>query len=540
MTPQAPQTPSRAAPPIRSRRALAWACCYWVLVALICGYVALATPHRSEVLTADAWEHHRAVRALDLHGWHPGNPTYATDEPSIRYSPYSAALALACTWIGTDPFNAMSVAAVVNTLLLLAGLWALLSRFRRQVIAVPALLSLLLLYGAAPGYANSFALADLPWHQVNPSACAAWLCVWAWVLWLWSARTSALCALAVSILLAAAMLTHAMTGFMGGLGLAAFVIVRPALRARGLIMLTAAACIAFALCCAWPLYPFLKAITTRPDGWYWFNPGTTKSMMLVWCLPATLASLAALPFRRDPLVRWAFTALGLVWACALLAIVTRSATLVRLPLAAMILAHMLVGFTAWRWGLLRPSGWGGVVRAWRRPMHAGFPRALLATLLLFALLYFGLPQCFAVLREPHLLRSTIAPILKREDKQPHFWQTYATLFRNAKEGQVVFGERDITWPAPSFGVRVVAAEHLEFFTPNQRERWDDVDTFFARGTDNATRAEILERSHADYILLGPKSPGLGLIGKSTFADGVDGYTLLDAHHVREALLAAPR
>ena len=41
------------------------------------------------------------------------------------------------------------------------------------------LIVMVALWGGPPGYANSYALADLPWHQVNPSALAFALAVFA-------------------------------------------------------------------------------------------------------------------------------------------------------------------------------------------------------------------------------------------------------------------------------------------------------------------------------------------------------------------------
>src|SRR5262245_1766862 len=88
---------------------------FWPVALLLAAYVALCTGHRDNVLEADAWEHHRAVVALVHDLWHPGNPTFAGDTPSIRYSPYSVGLALVCRSTGLDPWDALSAAAVFNT-----------------------------------------------------------------------------------------------------------------------------------------------------------------------------------------------------------------------------------------------------------------------------------------------------------------------------------------------------------------------------------------------------------------------------------------
>src|SRR5258708_28185850 len=52
-------------------------------------YVATCTVQRENNLGSDGWEHHRTILTLTRHLWKPGNPTYASDIPSVRYSPYT-------------------------------------------------------------------------------------------------------------------------------------------------------------------------------------------------------------------------------------------------------------------------------------------------------------------------------------------------------------------------------------------------------------------------------------------------------------------
>ena len=89
--------------------------------ALLVAYVAICTHWRDGKLGADAWEHHRAIVALVEDLWHPGNPTYATDDTSIRFTPYSVTLALICRATGWSPYDVLSGAAVFNTLLLVSS-----------------------------------------------------------------------------------------------------------------------------------------------------------------------------------------------------------------------------------------------------------------------------------------------------------------------------------------------------------------------------------------------------------------------------------
>ena len=92
---------------------------YWVVSVALLVYVGICTIQRDNVLGADLWEHHRTILTLTRHLWHPGNPTYASDIPSVRYSPYTIVLALACRATHLSPYAALSIAAVFNTALLL-------------------------------------------------------------------------------------------------------------------------------------------------------------------------------------------------------------------------------------------------------------------------------------------------------------------------------------------------------------------------------------------------------------------------------------
>ena len=152
--------------------------------ALLVAYVALCTRYRDGILGADAWEHHRTIVALVEDLWHPENPTYATDDTSIRFSPYTVTQALICRATGWTPYDVLSGAAVFNTILLVAGVWSLLHEFGEEASAAAVLVVMVGLYGEAPAYANSYALADLPWHQVNPSAFSFGITLFSWVLFL--------------------------------------------------------------------------------------------------------------------------------------------------------------------------------------------------------------------------------------------------------------------------------------------------------------------------------------------------------------------
>lgn len=474
-------------------------------------YVAALTGNRSERLDADAWEHHRAVLAMSQEMWEPGNPTYATDEPTIRYSPYTIALAQLVRSTGIDAYDALSGAAVFNTLLLLIAVWWWLRAYGVQGAAPLVLLSMIFLYGTPPGYANSLALSDLPWHQVNPSALAMPLMILAWA-WLYRAKGLGLIGFTcvTSVLLAASVLSHGMSGVLGAFGLFITAVSSDRNRVAKLIATFVTCGIGFALAAAWPWYDFLFAVTQSPDKWYWYNPAIFKLMLFSWCLPAFLASAAALPMRDKPFIRTALLATAGLLGVTFVGALAGSPTLARLPLAGLIFPQAAVGVFIYSVGVSCPMTWIRRFKQLFERDRAVMSRALVETTVVGLIVVLALPNFWLTLREPHLARKWVAKVTGREDKQPHNWARYeALLTPNIGIHDVVLAEPLTGWPVPSFGGRVVSALHLEFFSPGQFERLEDTSRFFNTETSHEDRNALIKQYGVKWLLLDRESlPGL--------------------------------
>jgi len=465
---------------------------------------------------------------------------YATDDPSIRYSPYSAILATIATGARVDAWHVLSGAAVANTLLLGLALWILLKSFQAQRIAVSVLIAALLVYGASPGYANSLALADLPWHQVNPSAFALSLVLFVWSALRWADRMPRRAIVGVPLcagLFAIAMLSHAMTGVVGAVGMFAM-----ALSADATVLVGATAAlsivIGLGLAALWPLYPFLKAVTTSPDSWYWYNPYILQMMVTTWCLPCFLCSLLALPWRAERLVRFALWGLATTVVLTSLAVVVKSATLARLPLAGLVFCQLLAGFVFTEWRVLSTATWGTTLLRLRSTDLAIYVPAFIRLLLLFCVIYFAWPQLNDLARQPHLLRPWLPTLLPARDLQTHRLRQYREVLAPVGEQDVVIADLVTAWPVPSVKGRIVGALHLEYFTLNQRQRWDDVEAFFSDRTTMAERMAIMSRYDVRWILLDRKR-NAGVVEQFTSSlDPPEGnLLLLDAERVRRHWMA---
>ena len=482
---------------------------FWLLSLILVAYVGVCTGNRDNIWAADAWEHHRAILALTQDLESPRNPTFDTPEPSIRYSPYSVALALVARSGLSDPWDALSAAAVLNTFLLAWAIWTVLVAFDVRRLGPVLLIVMVSLWGGPPGYANSYALADLPWHQVNPSALAFALSILS-VGWFERIRRSPGqwgWGVLISLAVAQSLLSHGMTGLYTAVALVFQALARPSgQRVRGVIESGTMILVAVGLTTFWPYYDVFSDLLASKPAPYWFNEGILRLVLTQWCLPAALGALLALPYRAHPLVRLALIAGGACYLLGVLAFLARSATFARLPIPGTFFFHIAVSWVVVEMGLLRPRTWAARFRRATATEVERATTAVAAIVLAFALLYFLVPQLLSVLREPHLARQYVAPVLGREDRQLHLRARFKSLLEPVDTRDVVLSDRSTSWPMPSISGRIVTANHWEYWTPDQGQREADVSAFFSLETD-VDRAGMIEKYSVRWIVLNPDAIG---------------------------------
>lgn len=507
---------------------------YVILTVGLALFIAIVSPFRSEMQDADAWEHHRAIKALVDENFAPGNPTYASDEPSVRYSPYSVALATICRATGIDAYTILTIAGVASWLLLCGGIWWLLRTFQEETAGPYVLAFLVLFYGVAPGYANSFALSDLPWHQVNPSAFSMALNFIAWALFrsnssLHGPRRARYLAWSIAaIAVAVSTLSHGMSGFFGAVGIA--LLPWSVNREHRWLLCGGVAVIgliSFTLCWLWPWYDFLGAMLNDQDKLYWFNPIISRRMLFLWCLPSYLVLLAVLPLRDRPLVRWCLVMALVALSLNLLAWAFKSPTLARLPLAALPLLHVALGVWAREVQLFSFSKLPNRARELLSKTVARNAEAVLVVLVWVMFIYALVPQALDIATQPYLARPILAKLAGKEDKQPRIVERYSQVLKNVTSQDVILATKETGWPAPSFGGRIVAASHFELFSPRQSERQQDVSRFFAT-TDYRERHAIIQKYDVDYLLIDTSQPENALVQPGAVVTSAENLVLMDA------------
>ena len=200
-----------------------------------------------------------------------GQPHLRHRPPSARYTPYSVFWAVVSRATGLDTYKALSLAATVNTTVLVLSVPFLLGRFGEARSSTAALLIMVSLYGGSPGTSSTYALADLPWHQVNFSAASfGWVLVLLGVFQGYARGDWGRLSIPLMIGLSAlTLLDHGMTGSWGQFSLWLLALTAPADRRWRLAvtLLVVQAC-TFLVCLGWPWYAFHAAPRPRPRrGW---------------------------------------------------------------------------------------------------------------------------------------------------------------------------------------------------------------------------------------------------------------------------------
>ncbi len=508
---------------------------FWILAVLLIGYVALCTQRRDNKMGADAWEHMRDLRALTLDLWHPGNPTFASDLPSPRYSPLLVAMAILCRKTGVDPYDMLSCEAVINTCLLVLAIWYLLTVFEEQASAASVLFVMISLWGVAPGYANSYALSDLPWHQVNPSAFCFPLVLFSWaILRRMSVRGwNYLGIAALVLLLTISILVHAMTAAFGVMGLviAAF-FAPPGRRRLSIVVVVLLSIAALLLCLEWPWYSFLAAVRSRQDINHFFNPYITALMLEVWCLPAFIGALYTLPLWRRPLVSICLAGAASTLLAGLGAFLLKSPVLARFPMPGMIFLHIPIGILAHQTGIFRLPTWPSRLRSLANSYADKAPLAMLQITLAAGILFGLIPQLLDILKQPFLARPYLTGILHLRNLQQDIRRSYADLLGPIGLRDVVLSDPVTSWMIPAFRGRIVSASNYELFVPDQPARERAVNLFFNADVTEEQRQMIIREYSVSWIVLNPKMLNAPVVRSLTRTTAIvrqtDGLLLMDA------------
>jgi hypothetical protein len=476
---------------------------------------------------ADYWEHTAVLRALLDDPWHPKHPLIATDAASPRFGPQFLLVALLSRLLHYDAVDAMALGAVLNTVLLLGGIWWFFRGYFRDSRA--ALYGLVVFFGSwleAPHFSNVFKLKVYFSVAGYPStaALAFTLLGLGLVVRLLRDPGHHPAGLAASaVIWAYVYVTHPLTATMGLPAAVLLAATEPGVARRERFWIGGSVCAGFLLSAAWPYYPALGMVlggtvhrvrgldpeSSAPQHEFYDRSHLYNILGYCW------VSFLMLPYlwvRRQDV----FAVLG---ALLMLAIFTASAFL-PIPLGhrylllsvfflQIALVRLLLNLTP---RVATAAGWSS--KLWLR--------AVAATGVCGLLLVMALTNISAARQ---LFARTLAGAHDKES---------VTLRYARRVGELV-GPRAIvlstalaSWPLPTFGPKIVTPLHKNPLIADADERRHAALHFFASRTSAAARDAIVAHYRVTHLLVPPRGVGAVsdyLRGRELLARLAGGFTL---------------
>jgi hypothetical protein len=106
------------------------------------------------------------------------------------------------------------------------------------------------------------------------------------------------------------------------------------------------------------------------------------------------------------------------------------------------------------------------------------------------------------------LPRRIVPSLTAAYRPDSIGPTYSRLFAGVPRTSVTMATIYAGWEVPTYGGRIVAAQHPQAFIADATRREHDVETFFDPATGETTRRRLLCRYGAGYVLVDSLEEGV--------------------------------
>ena len=457
---------------------------------------------------ADYWEHSATLHAFIDNPFHPRHPHLDTNGGSPRFGPQFLFVALLCRALHWDALGAMSLTAVLNTLLFLCGVRAFFWNYFRHPLA--PLYGLLVMFGGwwvGFHYSNVYALPVFFSVSAFPSTTALGLTLLGFALVLRLLRAefarSWPALLLLGVWAAAVFIIHPLTAVMSISGALLLAFVQPNVTWRTRAEVAAAIVIGCALSHFWPYYSpwvVIRGGHGQDVGWAAESVKQAADLHvkrklhqfyeprgLVSALGLGLLTLLTLPWFFLKRERW-FVALGALS----MGLPFVANAFVELPLGhrfvLLAIVYLHIG-VVWLLLAITPSYFGAF--AWVRRRWLGVAVSVVAALTL--LVFFT--HSVLVAREPQLSRKFTRP-------ESPVISNMRAIADAAGPGAVVLANPLLSWPLPTFGPKVIALYHEDPLVSDAEQREIAVKRVLAPWVDDSERSQILARYHVSHVLLG--------------------------------------
>jgi hypothetical protein len=483
---------------------------------------------------ADYWEHSATLHALIENPWHPRHPHLESGTQSPRFGPQFLLVALLSRALHWDAIAAMSLCAVLNTLLFLVGIRSFFLSYFRHPLA--PLYGLLVMFGGwwqGFHYSNVYSLAVLFNVTAFPSTSALALTLLGFALTIRLLRSEQrwprLCLLLLAAWASAVFIIHPLTAMMSLSGAGLLAITQPKVRLRRRLEVLAVVAVGCALSGFWPYFsPWTVLRGGHGDSVGWAGQSLQQAADLhvkrrlhefyAWgpllrTLGLSVLTLVALPYfllRRE---RW-FVALGAL--SMLLPFVANA--FVELPLGhrfvLLAIFYLHIGLV-WLLLGLAPSFSGAFAFVRFRWARIALNLAALSLLLVFCVHSVLLAR--EQLSNRKFYSRPESPVISNA-------RAFAAA---AGPHSVVLANALLSWPLPSFGPKVLLVFHEDPLIPDEAEREDAVKRFLGGHASDDERRAILARYGVSHVLLGREAgPVLRFLARVATVQGVGtGYHL---------------
>lgn len=458
-----------------------------IFVLVLC----IAVRTTSSVFYGDFWEHAALVRYLstDLSG--NSHPFFYLTAQHAFISPYILLVALSAIAFDISPINALATSGVLNFILFYLGLYFWIKRLSPKFCytsSIYALLAILFLWGHDPwGYSGFLHYQILLDVLTYPSTFAL-----AITLLALSINSNAITQqrffqlFFVFLLFYVVMLTHPLTAIFFGCGLIAQLwCVSTHQLSRRIFINGVFGLIAIGLATQWPYYSIVELATGAGDVYHPEN----KSMY-VDVLARIWPTLVALPLAswaiKDRAGQSVILIILMLTGVYIYGGLTEKYSFGRVISIIMILMQILIAV-----GLARLEIWAIA----RLPAL----RILIPVALFGSLLYLSMPWLVATSTRALTVANSIR--LGRPISLQHSYKDLLFLEQQVDAKSVVLSDINTSWIVPSIRGKVVGALHPQAFVPDQRQRFNDVNTFFEPTTTIQQQIAIAKKYHVDFLLL---------------------------------------
>jgi hypothetical protein len=441
----------------------------------------------------DFWEHSAAVSEFIRHPFDPTHPQLDLAEAHTFLNPYAFVVALTALLLDIDAITALSIFGVINFCVFCIGLYAFTSSLckeYKQILAFYSLLLILFLWGGQPWpYSGFFNYQIFLFNLPYPSTLVGGISLL--TLGLTANKQTDFSLLQwISLILVTSLclLTHPLTAQFLVIGLVAqafFACVNTISRLLKIALLCIGAVLLASL---WPFYPFLELLRgagtvydiSNGDMYFHFMervwPFFILAPVIIWVLSS----------KQHRVLLFIFLATTLIY---LFGYFTQKYSYGRIISYTLVIAQICCAIALIRLEI-------GLKKISSNGLH------VYQTLLLLALVFLSTEWLQASANR--LLTAANSVRLGRPVFNQVSFQEYAFLPQQIQPQATVFANIEASWLLPSFGAKVIAADHPLAFIKDAEQRRQDCLHFFLNDTSLAEREQLLKKYGANYLLLDKK------------------------------------